>query len=209
MFHPNVWLHDLCFCNGQCCHLLMFHGFQWTSCDTVRIELDIVTVTELTLDLHPEAGLFGFLFYLFMESTILEIVIKDIILILILSTFLNFGILSLYLDLNNWISSQNLYVFQDAAEKRQPLAQDRESAVPTLLPLLCWWLMGIAFGRVHEGDQNELKQCRLLLAGFFNCWTDIVGSSNRLVQYIYIYIIYLKNRIQVNSWRDFWYVGIR
>ena len=45
---------------------------------------------------------------------------------------------------------------QDAAEKWPwaPSASGRWSLIFSLLPLLCWWLVGTAFGRVHEGGKG-------------------------------------------------------
>ena len=51
---------------------------------------------------------------------------------------------------------------QDAAEQRPwaPSASSRGSLMFSLLPLLCWWLVGIAFGRVHEGGWCTWKRWR-------------------------------------------------
>eukprot|EP00435_Cladocopium_sp_Y103_P023375 s352_g5.t1 len=53
----------------------------------------------------------------------------------------------------NFLSGVVADLLEDAAEKRPwaPSVSGRWSLMFSLLPLLCWWLVGIAFGRVHEG----------------------------------------------------------
>lgn len=53
----------------------------------------------------------------------------------------------------NFLSGVVADLLEDAAEKRPwaPSASGRWSLIFSLLPLLCWWLVGTAFGRVHEG----------------------------------------------------------
>jgi len=50
---------------------------------------------------------------------------------------------------------------QDAAEQREQREQRANNSTRTVataaLPLLLWWILGVAFGRIHEGWRWVVK----------------------------------------------------